>query len=107
MNNPPAMAQNGYPQHQAYGTYAPPMGMAGQQQDYKHVPQQDVKGDGQRGVETHVVPTGPLTPMAQPQEVYGSPVPPPSSMSQLAGSGPQEVYGSPVVHPVEMPAHGR
>lgn len=71
------------------------------------MPQQDVKGGGQGGtVETDVVPTGPLTSMAQPQEVYGSPVPPQGSMPQ-PGQGPQEVYGSPVVHPVEMPAHGR
>jgi hypothetical protein len=99
------MAQNGMPpyqQNQAYGAYAPPMGVAGQQQqDYKVMPQQDYKGDGQRGmVETNVVPVGPLTPMAPPQgvqEVYGSPVP----------QGAQEVYGSPVSHPVEMPAHGR
>ncbi|KAE9961897.1 hypothetical protein BLS_001181 [Venturia inaequalis] len=106
MNNPPAMAQTGYPQNQAYAAYVPPIAMAGKhQQDYKYVPQQDIK-DGQRGVETNVVPSGPLTPMEHPQEVYGSPVPTPGLIPH-PGPGPQEVYGSPVVHPVEMPAHAR
>ncbi|TLD20125.1 hypothetical protein E2P81_ATG09195 [Venturia nashicola] len=100
MNNPPAMAQSDYQQNQAYSAYAPPIVPVAQQsqQDYKYAPQQDV--------ETTVVPAGPLTPMAHPQEVYGSPVPPPGSMPYPV-SGPQEVYGSPVFHPVEMPAHAR
>ncbi|QDS71528.1 hypothetical protein FKW77_005156 [Venturia effusa] len=108
MNNPPAMAHNGYQSSPAptYGAYAPPMEVVGQrhQQDYKYLPQQDAKVDGQKGVETSIAPTGPLTP--QPQEVDGSLVAPPSSMLHT-GQGPQEVYGSPVIAPVEMPAHAR
>jgi hypothetical protein len=107
MNNPPAMVQNGMPayqQNQAYGAYAAPMAVAGQHhQDYKVMPQQDWKPDGQNGmVQSNVVPTGPPTPMSPPiggaHEVYGSSVP---------QQGAQEVYGGPVSHPIEMPAHGR